>query len=75
MTIREKLLAEIENLDDRAVGAVYQLVRQYATSQDSQRQGDLLTMLQGVKIDGPADFSRNLDLYLYGETGVSGDVH
>lgn len=75
MTIREKLLAEIDSMDDRAVDAVYQLVRQHRASQGGQRQGDLLTMLQEVKIDGPADFSKNLELYLYGEKSVSGDVH
>lgn len=74
MTARELLHAEIETLDDQSVDAVYQLVRQYANSQPGVRSGDLLTLLRNVKIDGPADFSANLDLYLTGEKSVSGDV-
>ncbi len=75
MTIREKLHAEIDGLDEQGVDAVYQIVRHFASLQAGERKGDLLTMLQTVKIDGPADFSENLDLYLYGEKSFPDDVH
>jgi hypothetical protein len=75
MTIREKLHTEIDRLDEKDVDAVYELVRQYAAAQASPRQGDLLTMLQQIKIDGPPDFSENLDLYLYGGKSFPEDVH
>lgn len=74
MTNREKLHAEIDNLDEQSVDAVYQLVREYAQSKPAKRSGDLLTRLQEIKIDGPEDFSENLDLYLYGEKRFPDDV-
>jgi len=74
MTTREKLHAEIDALDDRSVLAVFEIVRQYATSRSNERSGDLLTMLRSVQIDGPVDFSENLDLYMNGEKSVSDDI-
>jgi hypothetical protein len=74
MTTREKLHAEIDTLDEKSVDAVYQMVQRYAQPQPGQRSGDLLTMLQQVKIDGPEDFSENLDLYLYGEKHFPDDI-
>jgi len=67
VTTRQKLHAEIDTLDEQSVDAVYEMVRQYATSQAAagQRQGDLLKMLQQIEIRGPADWSENLDDYLY----------
>lgn len=75
MTIREMLHAEIENLDERGVKAVYQVVREYAQSQRESRSGSLLAKLQEVKIDAPIDFSVNLDHYLYGVERVQQDLH
>jgi len=71
MTAREMLHAEIDNLDEQSVDAVYLMVHQFAASKPAPRSGDLLTMLKNVKIDGPADFAANLDLYLSGEKSVS----
>ena len=74
MTTRQLLHAEIDSLDEQAVDAVFQLVRQYASSQDKSRSGGLLSKLKEIKIDGPADFSINLDHYLYGEDGAQEDI-
>jgi hypothetical protein len=75
MTTRDLLHAAIDNLDPHGVDAVYQLVRSYAESQTNSRSGELLTLLQTVTIDGPADFSANLDSYLRGEKIASNNVH
>jgi hypothetical protein len=75
MTIREKLHAEIDNLDDQSVDVVYKLVRDYASSKAEPKKGDLLTLLRQIRIDGPPDFSENLDLYLYGGKSFPEDVH
>jgi hypothetical protein len=74
MTTREKLHAEIEALDENSVAAVYQIVQRYAQPRPGQNSGDLLTLLQQVKIDGPEDFSENLDLYLNGEKHFPDDI-
>lgn len=75
MTTREKLHAEIDNLDEKSVDAVYQVVQQYAAQQREVRSGGLLSKLQEIKIDGPVDFSINLDHYLYGVERVQEDLH
>ena len=75
MTTREMLHAQIDTLDEKSVDAVYQIVQQYASGPTEPRKGDLLTMLQEIKIDGPPDFSENLDLYLYGGKSFPEDVH
>ncbi len=75
MTAKEQLHVEIDALDDRNVTTVSEFVRQIIKSQTSERSGDLLTMLRQVQIDGPVDFSENLDLYMNGEKSVSDDVH
>jgi hypothetical protein len=75
VTAREQLHAEIDALDDRSVASVSEFVRQIVKSQAPKRSGDLLTMLRQVQIDGPVDFSENLDLYMNGGKSVSDDVH
>lgn len=81
MTIREKLHAEIDNIDDRDLDAVYKLVREYtetqstAEAQTTPETEGLLAKLSKIKIDGPPDLSINLDHYLYGVERVSEDLH
>jgi hypothetical protein len=75
MTAREQLHAEIDSLDDKSVMTISEFVRQIVKSPPPKRSGDLLTMLRQVQIDGPVEFSENLDLYMSGEKRVSDDVH
>lgn len=74
MTTRELLHAKIDQLDEQSLAAVYQLVRQYASSRDESRSGGLLSKLKKIQIDGPPDFSINLDHYLYGDGGAQEDI-
>jgi hypothetical protein len=79
MTARELLHAEIDALDDRAVAAVHEFVRQRAASKDAspervEQSGDLFTLLRTVKIEGPVEFSANLDLYMNGVKSVSDNI-
>lgn len=75
MTTKELLKSQIDGMDDQSTDAVLQFVRQLAALQPRQRNGDLLTRLQEVRIQGPPDFAANLDLYLSGEKSVSDHVH
>ena len=74
MTTRELLHAEIDRMDEEAVGAVYDIVRRGAISRATNGSGDLLSLLREVKIVGPVDFSENLDLYLSGEKRVEDNL-
>lgn len=75
MSSKEILLAEIAGLSDDSADAVLQFVRQFVKSQPTDRNGSLLAKLKDVRINAPADFSSNLDLYLSGEKRVDDDVH
>lgn len=74
MTTRELLHAHIDRLDEQSLTAVYQLVRQYPSSRDESRSGGLLSKLKEIQIDAPADFSINLDHYLYGDGSAEEDI-
>lgn len=75
MTTKELLKSQIDGLDDQSADTVLQFVRQLAALQPRPLQGDLLTRLQEVRIQGPPDFAANLDLYLNGEQSVADHVH
>ena len=76
MTTKELLKAEIDGLDDQSADTVLQFVKQLASKSPSPpRRGDLLTRLLEIRIQGPPDFSANLDLYLNGEKNVSDHIH
>lgn len=64
MNIREELVAKVQNLPESDLPRVYDFVEKI----EIRRKGPgLLRRLQKIKIDGPPDFSRNIDLYLNGE--------
>ena len=75
MSSKEVLLTEIAGLDDVYTDEVLQFVRQLNRTQRAARSGSLLTNLKGVRISAPADFAKNLDLYVSGEKRIDSDVH
>lgn len=70
MTTKERLLQEIDQLDDEDLEALFALVRQFLEQKDGPRAGDFLTRLGEVQIDAPEDFAENHDLYLSGEKSI-----
>jgi hypothetical protein len=75
MTTNELLKVEIDGLDDQSADAVLQFVKQLADSKPIKREGRLLEKLMRIRIQGPPDFSENLDLYLSGEKNVDDHIH
>jgi hypothetical protein len=65
MITKAMIQVEIDRLDREKLDEAYRLIRGL-TSDDRTRQGTL-SRLKSVQIDGPEDFSANLDLYLNGE--------
>ena len=68
MTTKEKILEDIDNLDEDELEAFHELVKQFLqTRQWKPAAPSLLEQLSRIQIDGPEDFAENIDLYLTGE--------
>ncbi|HXF60313.1 MAG TPA: hypothetical protein VNK95_01775 [Caldilineaceae bacterium] len=74
MTTRESLHTEIDNLSDKYLDELYQLVRAFVQSKLSEEASTLMDRLKRIQIDGPEDFAANLDGYLSGEKGLESDL-
>ena len=70
MTTKEKLLREIEKLDEGQLEELYAVIKQYLHDQQNKTEGTLLK-LSRIQIDGPEDFAANIDLYLSGEKQIA----
>lgn len=68
MTIREKIVSKVQKLPDSALAEVYEFVENL---EKDDGEPSLMERLRKIKINGPSDFSRNIDLYLSGEKKVS----
>ncbi len=64
MNIREEIIAKVQNLPDRALPKIFEIVEEI---EEKEKKPSLMERLRKIKIDGPPDFSRNIDLYLSGE--------
>ncbi|CAN5195521.1 hypothetical protein BH20ACI2_BH20ACI2_13300 [soil metagenome] len=71
MTIREKIVSKVHKLPDRALAEVYEFVNKMERQAD---EPSLMERLRQIKINGPRDFSTNIDLYLSGEKKVSENI-
>lgn len=70
MNIREEIIESINTLPESELPAV----KEFITSRPRAKKSGLLRRLSEIKIDGPADFSRNIDLYLSGEKKIEENI-
>lgn len=70
MTIREMIEEELDKLSEDRLVDVLQMVRSSGLRGSSPPGEGLMARLRGIRIDGPADFSENLDDYLTGEKRI-----
>lgn len=75
MTTKERLLKEIEQLDDTELEALFAVVRQFLAQLPGDDEGNFLEKLGSIQIDGPVDFSENLDEYMSGEKSIEPPVY
>lgn len=61
------IFKEIDQINDNDLEALYELIKTFGQSRRMGRKPSLMSQLRQIQIDGPEDFSRNLDLYLSGE--------
>lgn len=71
MTTKELIKAEIDNLeDDQNLEELYEVIKGFIATKSTSEKPNLMTKLQHIKINAPADFSANLELYASGEKRV-----
>jgi hypothetical protein len=76
MTTKERILYELDRLDDQELEIFYRLVEQFLEArQQKTNQPGFLERLSEIEIDGPVDFSENIDLYLIGEKQLDLNLH
>lgn len=73
MNIREKIVSKVQNLPDGDLLKVYEFVEQI-DARIGEEQLSLMQRLRKIKIQGPPDFSRNLDLYMSGERKMDENI-
>jgi hypothetical protein len=70
MVTKEIIKSEIEKVPDERLEELYEAVKIYSRSEAEHNGGSLFSKLKMISIDGPSDFSENLDLYLSGEKTI-----
>ena len=70
MVTKEIIKSEIERVPEERLEELYELVKIYSRTETENNGSTLFTKLKKISIDGPVDFSENLDLYLSGEKTI-----
>jgi hypothetical protein len=75
MSILEKINAEIANLGEDNLKELHELIKSFVAEKNHACKPGIMAKLKEIKIEGPSDFSANLDQYLSGEKRVGPDLH
>lgn len=67
MNIREEIVTKVQRLPENLLPEVFEFVEKI---EEKDKKSGLLRRLQKIKIQAPADFSRNIDLYMNGEKKI-----
>ena len=70
MVTKEIIKSEIERVPEDRLEELYEVVKIYSGSKTENNGSTLFSKLRQISIDGPEDFSENLDLYLSGEKTI-----
>lgn len=70
MVTKEIIRSEIERVPETRLEELYEVVKIYSRTETESNGGTLFSKLRNITIDGPEDFSENLDLYLSGEKTI-----
>lgn len=73
MTVRDMIYGEISKISEENLDELYEVVKHFAQTKSNQPRTGALSKLKRIKIQAPADFAANLDLYLSGEKQLASD--
>ncbi len=65
MNVRELIFEEINLLGEDQLAELYSVIRNFVQSEKSKKQS-FMSKLRQIRIEGPEDFSANLDSYIMG---------
>jgi hypothetical protein len=71
MNIREEIIAKVQNLPERVLPEIYEIVEKLEEKEDKP---SFMERLRKIKIQAPPDFSRNIDLYMSGEKKIDENI-
>lgn len=70
MVSKEIIKSEIEKVPEECLDELYEVVKIYSRSAVAPNGGSLFSKLRKITIEGPEDFSANIDMYLSGEKSI-----
>jgi len=70
MTTKELIKKEIDKIPDNHLDELLKLIKEFEMRAKLDQKTGLLAKLKNIKIEGPKDFSENIDKYLSGEIGA-----
>jgi hypothetical protein len=73
MTVKELIYTEIDKIGEESLDELYEIVQRFVQIKSNQHKAGALSKLRRIKIQAPADFAANLDLYLSGEKQLDSD--
>ncbi len=74
MTIKERIHAEIDSVEEESLTELFRLVKRFVAKKKPHKNHGIMAKLRKVKIEAPADFAANLDLYINGEKRVEDNL-
>lgn len=70
MISKELIKSEIEKVPEDRLVELYSVVKRYSEPAGNGDGRSFMSKLREITIDGPEDFSENIDLYLTGEKTI-----
>jgi hypothetical protein len=70
MSTKALIKNEIENVPEEYIAESYKLIKNFENDVKNMKKQSFMSKLRSIKIDGPEDFSENIDLYLSGEKNI-----
>ncbi len=74
MKTKQEIMAEIDKVPDEDLEELFRLIRRFSSRKTEPDQSGIMAKLQGVKIEAPADFAAQFDLYANGEKSVDSNI-
>jgi hypothetical protein len=72
MTIREEIVEKIQQIPENRRPEVFEIIKKI---DEEEKKPSLMEQLRAIKIQAPADFAENLDLYMSGEKSFEENIH
>jgi hypothetical protein len=70
MISKELIKLEIDRVSDERLEELYSVIKSYSQKPTQNGGPSLMSKLREISIEGPEDFSENIDLYLTGEKTI-----